>query len=59
MKHILTLLASRLLTSLLFAAETTMWYDKPATRWEPEALPIGTGQMGADEESYFLLAQNK
>jgi alpha-L-fucosidase 2 len=29
-------------------AETTlMWYDKPATDWEKEALPIGNGRMGA------------
>lgn len=24
-----------------------LWYDKPATAWEQEALPIGNGQMGA------------
>jgi alpha-L-fucosidase 2 len=25
---------------------TLMWYDKPATDWEKEALPIGNGRMG-------------
>ncbi|HEY6124620.1 MAG TPA: glycoside hydrolase family 95 protein [Steroidobacteraceae bacterium] len=24
----------------------TLWYDKPATDWEKEALPIGNGRMG-------------
>ena len=24
-----------------------MWYDKPATDWEKEALPIGNGRIGA------------
>src|SRR5262245_2001216 len=34
--------------SLTWGAETTlMWYDKPATDWEKEALPIGNGRMGA------------
>jgi alpha-L-fucosidase 2 len=28
-------------------AELVLRYDKPATRWEQEALPIGNGQMGA------------
>ncbi len=26
---------------------TLLWYDKPATDWEKEALPIGNGRMGA------------
>ena len=25
----------------------TLWYRKPATKWETEALPIGNGRMGA------------
>ena len=29
------------------AAELVLRYDKPATRWEQEALPIGNSQMGA------------
>ena len=29
------------------AADTKLWYDKPATRWEQEALPIGNGRLGA------------
>src|SRR5687767_3754739 len=24
-----------------------LWYDKPATDWEKEALPIGYGRIGA------------
>ena len=27
--------------------DLTLWYGKPATRWEQEALPIGNGYMGA------------
>jgi alpha-L-fucosidase 2 len=27
--------------------EHVLWYDKPAVRWEQEALPIGNGHMGA------------
>ena len=26
---------------------TLLWYDKPATDWEKEALPIGNGRIGA------------
>lgn len=38
--------------SLVFAAEPaqgvlTLHYDKPAIQWEPEALPIGNGRLGA------------
>ncbi len=29
------------------AANTLLWYDKPATDWEKEALPIGNGRIGA------------
>jgi alpha-L-fucosidase 2 len=29
------------------AGQTVMWYDKPATDWEKEALPIGNGRIGA------------
>ena len=29
------------------ADNTVLWYDKPATDWEKEALPIGNGRMGA------------
>jgi hypothetical protein len=31
----------------LAAGDLTLWYDKPATRWEQEALPIGNGRLGA------------
>ncbi|MFE9749063.1 glycoside hydrolase N-terminal domain-containing protein [Saccharothrix saharensis] len=26
---------------------TTLWYDEPATEWESQALPIGSGALGA------------
>jgi alpha-L-fucosidase 2 len=29
------------------ADEMKLWYDKPAQRWEQEALPIGNGRLGA------------
>jgi alpha-L-fucosidase 2 len=28
-------------------APSLLWYDKPATDWEKEALPIGNGRIGA------------
>ena len=34
-------------TSSLFDEPLTLWYDKPATNWATEALPIGNGDMGA------------
>jgi alpha-L-fucosidase 2 len=30
-----------------FAADLTLFYDKPAKEWETEALPIGNGRLGA------------
>jgi len=34
--------------TLVNAADASLlWYDKPATDWEKEALPIGNGRMGA------------
>jgi alpha-L-fucosidase 2 len=39
-----------LILSASFAHAQTvdvLWYDKPATDWEKEALPIGNGRMGA------------
>ncbi|WP_242675820.1 glycoside hydrolase N-terminal domain-containing protein [Streptosporangium minutum] len=27
--------------------DLTLWYDKPATDWETQALPIGNGALGA------------
>src|SRR5688572_15588156 len=34
--------------SLSWGADTSLlWYDKPATDWEKEALPIGNGRLGA------------
>ena len=26
---------------------SVLWYDKPATDWEKEALPLGNGRIGA------------
>ena len=34
------------LTLSLQAAETTLWYDRPATVWT-EALPVGNGKLAA------------
>jgi len=44
-----TILLSSLTALPLFAADptTTLWYDKPATDWQTEALPIGNGRIGA------------
>ena len=44
----LTTAALLTLTSLASAAEDlSLWYDKPATNWEQQALPIGNGRLGA------------
>ena len=43
----LTLLAVLLMATAIHAAETKLWYDKPAATWETEALPIGNGRLGA------------
>ena len=45
MKH--TLLAISLAAVSVQAAETKLWYDKPANNWMTEALPIGNGELGA------------
>ena len=29
-----------------YAAEMKLWYEKPAAKWEQEALPIGNGRLG-------------
>jgi alpha-L-fucosidase 2 len=43
-----TILIPLLLTATMtYASENTLWYDKPATNWETEALPIGSGRLGA------------
>ena len=34
-------------TSSLFNEPLTLWYNKPASHWTTEALPIGNGDMGA------------
>ncbi len=43
------LLAALLMVNsvIAVAADLTLRYDQPATRWEQEALPIGNGYMGA------------
>jgi alpha-L-fucosidase 2 len=43
------LILGLLVTSIagVTAAETSLWYDKPARNWETEALPIGNGRLGA------------
>src|SRR6185295_1341588 len=41
-------LALLALASAAAASDASMfWYDKPATDWEKEALPIGNGRMAA------------
>src|SRR5690349_351883 len=49
MKHsFLSVFLTLALGSLAHAQTTNlMWYDKPATDWEKEALPIGNGRIGA------------
>jgi len=42
-----TLLAIFMASTLAHATESKLWYEKPATRWEQEALPIGNGRLGA------------
>ncbi len=34
-------------SSLASAEDLKLWYDKPATNWEREALPIGNGRLAA------------
>jgi alpha-L-fucosidase 2 len=48
MKHIThSFFAVLLAATTAQAAETKLWYDKPATDWMTEALPIGNGDLGA------------
>lgn len=44
---LLTLLSVAAPRALLAAESTTLWYDRPATDWQKEALPIGNGRLGA------------
>ena len=44
---LLVLLLGPTATIAAQAADLTLRYEKPALRWEQEALPIGNGQMGA------------
>ncbi|MDZ7616164.1 MAG: glycoside hydrolase family 95 protein, partial [Patescibacteria group bacterium] len=41
------LLSAVLLASTVTASDLTLWYDKPATNWSSEALPVGNGRLGA------------
>ena len=53
MKNTLLIVALGLFISASCTKQTTqeqnlkLWYDKPATEWMTEALPIGNGYMGA------------
>jgi alpha-L-fucosidase 2 len=47
MKRPLTLLTALLSAVTVHAAETKLWYDKPAANWLTEALPVGNGAVGA------------
>lgn len=42
-----TAVATAALITLQAVGSTTLWYDRPATNWEKEALPIGNGRLGA------------
>ena len=45
---IFTILAAALLNGTAYSADDLkLWYDKPATNWEQQALPIGNGRLGA------------
>jgi alpha-L-fucosidase 2 len=46
-KRTLTFFAALLTSAVLNAQETTLWYDKPASNWMTEALPLGNGELGA------------
>lgn len=43
----LLLLGLLLASARVFPFENVLWYGKPATNWESQALPIGNGQLGA------------
>ncbi|MBZ5855593.1 glycoside hydrolase family 95 protein [Flavihumibacter profundi] len=49
LKHLIFSLAAQLFYYCVFAGDPhkplTLWYDKPANRWE-EALPVGNGRLG-------------
>ncbi|TCC89208.1 glycosyl hydrolase [Pedobacter frigiditerrae] len=52
MKNFKNLTFFLLLLSIITAKADTgnknkLWYQQPAEKWEPEALPIGNGRMGA------------
>ena len=50
MRHLIRLIWLGLLGSSMVGHARDMnllWYDKPATDWEKEALPIGNGRIGA------------
>ena len=51
MRHIIRLTSCAVLAALSLGARADdhvlLWYDKPATDWEKEALPIGNGRIGA------------
>ncbi len=50
MRHSIRLTAAAGLLALAafaHADNAVLWYDKPATDWEKEALPIGNGRIGA------------
>ncbi len=49
MKYLMTLFLS--IIALAASAQTSnndkLWYEKPAEKWESEALPVGNGRIGA------------
>ncbi|MES2997384.1 MAG: glycoside hydrolase family 95 protein [Verrucomicrobiota bacterium] len=49
MRSIILLSSIGVLATASAAPDLTLWYDKPATKWDREALPLGNGRLGAME----------
>lgn len=49
LRPILLLAAFAPFLRLTAAGPHVLWYDRPATRWDSEALPVGNGRLGAME----------
>jgi len=47
MKTFWLFLTTTTLATTSSASDLTLWYDKPATQWEQQALPIGNGRLAA------------
>ena len=47
LQHLASCVCLLVLAAMAHGSDAVLWYDKPATDWEKEALPIGNGRMGA------------